>query len=106
MDEQEKTIGDKWVEFCDEMTNLWYEFANFVNEAFEEFCKTAYEVLAKVFRPNKKHKLQKRREKDWQKAAEVNFLKPAKIVKRLGCKPKTKIFKRFKDHRNCKKYRR
>lgn len=88
MDEQEKTIGDKWVEFCDEMTNLWYEFANFVNEAFEEFCKTAYEVLAKVFRPNKKHKLQKR----------------PKIVKRLGCKPKTKIFKNFKDHRNYKKY--
>lgn len=90
MDEQEKTIGDKWVEFCDEMTNLWYEFANFVNEAFEEFCKTAYEVLEEVFRPNQKHKLQKH----------------SKIVKRLGCKLKTKIFKRFKDHRNCKKYRR
>lgn len=90
MDEQEKTIGDKWVEFCDEMTNLWYEFANFVNEAFEEFCKTAYEVLEEVFRPNQKHKRQKR----------------PKIVKCLGCRPKTKIFKNFKDHRNCKKYRR
>lgn len=96
MDEQEKTIGDKWVEYCDEMTNLWYEFASFVNEAFEEFCKTAYEVLEEVFRPNKKHKLQKRPKRQ----------KRPKIVKRLGCKPKTKIFKRFKDHRNCKKYRR
>lgn len=90
MDEQEKTIGDKWVEVYDEMTNLWYEFANFVNEAFEEFCKTAYEVLEEVFRPNQKHKRQKR----------------PKIVKCLGCRPKTKIFKNFKDHRNCKKYRR
>lgn len=89
MDEQEKTIGDKWVEVYDDLNdivNAWHEFINSVSKAFEEFN----EVVTEFFKTNQKHELQKR----------------PKIVKCLGCRPKTKIFKGFKDHRNCKKYRR
>lgn len=85
MDEQ-GTID--WSQIYDDLTNMWYNFIDFVNGALEDFVKAFYETVEECFNPERKHERQKY----------------PKIVKRLGCKPKTKIFKNFKDHRNCKKY--
>lgn len=86
MDEREK----EFFQFYDDLNNAWREFIDALVEMFENIGKRFHEALAEVFKLNQKHKRHKH----------------SKIVKCLGCRPKTKIFKRFKDHRNCKKYRR
>lgn len=68
-----------------------------------KFLKKMVKYLKEMFNPIAEST------EDLNKVLKEIFIKKQKfpkIVKCLGCRPKTKIFKRFKDHRNCKKHRR
>ena len=81
------------------MDRTFEEAIEEITEVFEKMVK----YLEEMFNPIAEST------EDLNKALKEIFIKKQKfpkIVKCLGCKPKTKIFKNFKDHRNCKKYRR
>lgn len=81
------------------MDRTFEEVIEEITEVFEKMVK----YLKEMFNPIAEST------EDLNKVLKEIFIKKQKfpkIVKRLGCKPKTKIFKNFKDHRNCKKYRR
>lgn len=80
------TVDRTFEEAIEEITEVFEEMIKYLKEMFNpiaESMEDLNEVLKEIF---------------------IKKQKFPKIVKRLGCRPKTKIFKNFKDHRNCKKY--
>lgn len=80
------TVDRTFEEAIEEITEVFEKMVKYLEEMFNpiaESMEDLNEVLKEIF---------------------IKKQKFPKIVKCLGCKPKTKIFKNFKDHRNCKKY--